>query len=86
MVEAANGLEALLAVKHRCPRLVLLDLKMPRLDGVATIEHIQRFDASIRIAVVGGSVDEAAHARLKALGVAVLGKPLDLARLDSLVE
>ena len=86
VLEAGNGLEALLAVKRHSPGVVLLDLTMPRLDGFATIKHIQKFDASIRIVVVSGYVDEAAHARLEALGVAVLGKPLDLALLDSLVR
>lgn len=86
VLEAGNGLEALLAVKRHRPGVVLLDLKMPRLDGFGTIKHIQKFDASIRIVVVSGYVDEAAQARLKALGVAVLPKPLNRARLDDLLR
>ncbi len=54
-------------------------------NGLGAIRHIQKFDASIRVVVVSGYVDEATRARLDQLGVAVLPKPLDIALLDALV-
>ena len=84
VVQASNGLEALWAVKHQRPPLVLLDLSMPRLGGLETIRHIRKFDPSIRVVVVTGQLSEADATRLEALGVAAIIKPLPLSVLDEL--
>lgn len=81
--EASNGLEALWVVKHQRPRLVLLDLMMPRLDGYETIRHIQKFDPSIRIVVITGDITDATRQRVASLGVELLLKPIDLRSLDA---
>jgi CheY-like chemotaxis protein len=39
---AANGLEALALVASRRPRLILLDLMMPEMDGMAFLEELRR--------------------------------------------
>lgn len=39
---AANGLEALDLVASRRPRLILLDLMMPEMDGIAFLEQLRR--------------------------------------------
>lgn len=38
---AYNGEEALAAVKKRSPDLMLLDLRMPKMDGVALLKELQ---------------------------------------------
>ena len=38
--QAANGREALLQAERLDPDVILMDLRMPRLDGVATIERL----------------------------------------------
>ena len=38
---AEDGLEALSAVQHRCYDLILMDIKMPRMDGVQATEAIR---------------------------------------------
>src|SRR6266576_2368432 len=49
VAEAANGREAVdLWRKHR-PDVTLLDLRMPKLDGVGVIEEIRKEDTSARI-------------------------------------
>lgn len=40
--EAANGLQALECVQHEHPEIVLLDIRMPLLDGVETARHRAR--------------------------------------------
>jgi len=42
VVAATDGQEALEAISHQRPDIVLLDLLMPRLDGFAVIEHLQQ--------------------------------------------
>jgi two-component system, NtrC family, nitrogen regulation response regulator NtrX len=85
VVTASNGLEALWAVKHRTPRVVLLDLAMPRLGGLDTIKHIQKFDPTIRIVVVTGQLTRDAAVHLRELGIPIVPKPLDLEVLRDLI-
>jgi PAS domain S-box-containing protein len=47
VIAAADGQEALEAISHQRPDIVLLDLLMPRLDGFAVIEHLRQ-DAQYR--------------------------------------
>src|SRR2546422_10548599 len=54
VVEAADGLEALLQVKRTRPAGVVLDLVMPRLGGLEAIKRIRAFDRGTRMAVSRG--------------------------------
>ncbi|MEO1368155.1 MAG: response regulator, partial [Acidobacteriota bacterium] len=45
VVEASNGLEALRRVASTPPRLILLDLIMPRLDGFSFLDQLRRQSA-----------------------------------------
>ena len=50
--EAADGQEAVeLWIKHQ-PDVTLLDLRIPKLDGVSAIERIRKQDASARVIVL----------------------------------
>ena len=52
VAEAADGQEAIdLWIAHR-PEVTLLDLRMPKLDGVDVIEEIRKRDSSARIIVL----------------------------------
>jgi len=52
VAEAADGQEAIdLWITHR-PEVTLLDLRMPKLDGVGAIEEIRERDPSARIIVL----------------------------------
>lgn len=42
VVDASNGLEALKRLQETLPDLVLLDIQMPVLDGLTTLQHIRR--------------------------------------------
>ena len=80
--EATNGLEALWIVKHQRPDLVLLDLRMPRLDGFETIRHLRKFDPSLRIVIVTGDRSEETRQRVTGLGLGMLLKPFRISDLD----
>jgi CheY-like chemotaxis protein len=51
-VEARDGFEAVVYAKRYPPSLVLLDLRMPRLDGWAVLHVLQDFPATRQVPVV----------------------------------
>ena len=56
---AANGAEALAAVKERKPDLVLLDLLMPKMDGLTFLDAARRelAGADLPVIVVTGGLN-----------------------------
>ena len=58
-VEAATGAEALSAMRHHRPDLVLLDLGLPDIDGQALIGRIREL-SPVPIVVLSSRGDEAA--------------------------
>ncbi|HEY8394409.1 MAG TPA: response regulator [Thermaerobacter sp.] len=51
VLEASNGQEAVEQYKRERPDLVLMDITMPVMDGLAAIEAIRAFDPNARIVV-----------------------------------
>ena len=73
--ETTNGQDAVLRAEELQPAIVLMDINMPALDGIAATQRIKA--KSSRIAVIGLSVDSEGHApnaMLKAGAVAVVPK------------
>ncbi len=52
MGEAADGEDAQAAVRRDRPGLVLMDIRMPRLDGIAATRKLIENDPALRILVV----------------------------------
>lgn len=50
--EAANGEEALAKYKEVAPDVVLMDILMPKVDGVSAIKSIIEYDPNAKIIVV----------------------------------
>lgn len=85
---ASNGFEALAIARQEQPGLILLDLKMPGLDGYEVLKRLKRDRATqdIPVFVVTGSVtdEEIKRKKVLALGAAqFLTKPF---AIDELVE
>lgn len=53
--EAENGKEVITKLKEFKPDLVVLDLKMPEMDGLETIKEIKRLEPSTEILVISSS-------------------------------
>jgi two-component system response regulator (stage 0 sporulation protein F) len=47
--QASNGKLALEIVRNYAPELVLLDMKIPGMDGLDILKHIKSIDASIKV-------------------------------------
>ncbi|PYN41839.1 MAG: hypothetical protein DME00_30550, partial [Candidatus Rokuibacteriota bacterium] len=82
VLQASNGLEALLCVKRDRPDAVVLDLMMPRLGGVEALKRIHAFNPGIRALVVTGAIDSELHRQATLAGAAgVFAKPVSAATL-----
>ena len=52
VAQATNGREAVDLWRKHCPDVTLLDLRMPKLDGVGVIDEIRREETSTRIIIL----------------------------------
>ncbi len=84
--EAADGEQALAAVREEAPSLVILDFVMPGMDGAEVARQIAAIDPGLPVIFSTG------HAALRALrgaageDVRVLEKPFTLDELDTLLR
>jgi DNA-binding NarL/FixJ family response regulator len=81
--EADGGEAALEAIGRLRPDVVLLDLRMPDLDGLEVLERLRELDprAQSRVLIVSASLDEATERAARAAGAAGCVSK-DLARAD----
>lgn len=47
--QAASGTQALEIIEHDKPDLVLLDMKIPGMDGIEILRRIKKYDSSIQV-------------------------------------
>ena len=87
LYEASDGEEAVESARREGPRLVFLDIDMPRLDGIEACRQMRSEPtmAGAKIVMLTASADETARERAAAAGAdRFLTKPfspLDLLRL-----
>jgi DNA-binding NarL/FixJ family response regulator len=83
VAEASNGAEAIALFEARRPDVVLMDLQMPKVDGVAAIRAIREIDPGARVvAITTYDGDADIHRALSAGACAYLLKD---AMIDELV-
>jgi CheY-like chemotaxis protein len=89
VARAVNGYEALAEVSRETPSIILLDLKLPKLDGWDLLQRLKADAtvASVPIIVVTGDALPTHHEMARSRGaVAVLSKPIDPAELLTVVR
>ena len=83
---ALNGEEALSIAKKDRPDIVLLDIRMKGMDGLAALKHIKEFDRSIKIIMVTALEDQdKMHEAYKLGACDYITKPLILDYLEQTV-
>lgn len=85
--EAINGMEGWEKLEKENYSLVLLDLKMPKLNGMETLKKIKDTDSDLPVIMMSayGSITEAVEA-MKLGAVDYLVKPFDIEELKIIVE
>jgi DNA-binding NarL/FixJ family response regulator len=81
--EAGSGRELLALIERRCPQLVLLDLRMPELDGLECLARISRSWPQIRTVVISACEERASIEAAQAAGASAYivksANPADIA-------
>jgi CheY-like chemotaxis protein len=81
---ASNGIEALEELQKHSPRVIVLDLMMPEMDGWTVMERIRKLplDQRPRIVIVSALTGPEEKAKATALGAdAFVPKPFDVEEL-----
>ncbi len=89
VVEAINGQEAVDLTQREHPDLILMDLDLPILDGIAATQHIRQQSEMNQVAIVAITAYPMSYTRVKAFAKGCneyLAKPIDFAELEELLN
>jgi len=88
VVEARNGQEAVLLAEEESPELILMDLSLPIIDGLAATRLIRKIPAAKKIQIIAVSAHDTADFQAEALAAGCNGsvtKPIDFASFETLI-
>lgn len=58
VIQAANGKDGIDMIKKENPSIIFLDLRMPIMDGVATLKEIRTFNKDLPVIVISAYLDD----------------------------
>jgi len=84
---AANGSEALKLFITFEPDLIVMDMKMPGMNGIETLKQIRALGRRVAVIMITANADTQDMAQAKDLGILYyMGKPFDLFELRERVR
>ncbi len=57
IAEASDGAEAVVLYQQHNPQLLLLDLAMPKKDGLTVVKEVMKYDVNAKIILISASDD-----------------------------
>ena len=87
--EAVNGAEAVRAAEQEAPNIILMDLSLPVIDGLAATRRIRQLPDMAEVPIIAVSAHDTAdfHAEALAAGCdAYVTKPIDYSELEDLIS
>ena len=88
VVEATNGEEAVRLAESARPQLILMDLSLPVIDGLAATRAIRKLDGLGKVPIVAVSAHDTADFQAEALRAgcdSYITKPIDFGELEKLI-
>jgi len=87
LLTASSGKEALTTIKKEPVSLVLLDIRMPKQDGIQVLAKIKEYDPGIEVIMVSASKDILSAVEAMKLGAYdYVTKPFEVKELKALIE
>ena len=89
VVEAVNGQQAVETARRERPDIILMDLSLPMLDGLAATRRIRELDRLSRVPIVAVSAHDSADFHAEALAAGCdeyVTKPIDFDHLVQLLN
>jgi CheY-like chemotaxis protein len=89
VVEATNGEEAVQVARAESPRLILMDLSLPVIDGLAATRLIRKLPDFRSTPIIAVSAHDTSDFQLDALEAgcnSYITKPIDFNELEELIQ
>ncbi|HMK61713.1 MAG TPA: sigma-54 dependent transcriptional regulator [Dissulfurispiraceae bacterium] len=85
--EASDGLQAIAMCETERPSIVLLDMRMPKLDGITTLRELKKIDSDLPVIIITAHADlqDAVNA-IKLGAYDFIVKPPDFDRLAIVID
>jgi two-component system response regulator HydG len=84
--ECGDGAEALAVYSEQLPNVVLMDVRMPTMDGLTATRQIRKFDPAARVIIVTDCDDEETRAAASEAGAWGYALKQDLTTLEELIR
>jgi len=88
VVEAMNGEEAVRLAKAECPQLILMDLSLPVIDGLAATRLIRKLPHCQRTPIIAVSAHDTSDFQSEAIQAGCncyITKPIDFNELEHMI-
>ena len=90
VLQAANGKVAIQTARREKPQLILLDIRLPDLNGVDVVKELRKFSRTKRVPIVVWSAEYGSSPQREMLWRAGISdyiqKPTSLKELDAVIE
>ncbi len=87
VITVGSGEEALNIIRNDRPELVLLDIRMPGIDGIETLKRIKEIDRSIAVIMLSAYGTLQTNMEAARLGAfASIAKPFDLKDMKAIIK
>jgi CheY-like chemotaxis protein len=86
ILEAASGEEAIEVAGGTAPDVILLDVNMPGMGGLAAARTLRQAHPAARISLLTANIQDPVREHAVALGLGFIAKPIDLQALAAVLD
>jgi CheY-like chemotaxis protein len=69
VIAAPDGSSAIELVKNKNPDIIFMDLRMPGMDGIQTIDAVRKFNKDVPIIIISAYIDDPKATEANAHGI-----------------
>jgi DNA-binding NtrC family response regulator len=81
-----SGADAISILEKEKFQILLLDLKMPGIDGFTVLSYAKKMNPDINVVVISGIIDPATTKRAEDMGAWFMAKPVQLRALEHVLK